>query len=195
MRKLMIFATFILLLCIFGFVIFKVVISGNKLTPQNANSKNAPQVMETYNPKNVGSTFYIKTIYQKDNKYFVDVDYVELINDYKDKVLTLEGTKACLADNKCLTEWCDIKQNKSCLPNGFYIRNNETQILSFELGENVSINIINPRQIEVPISIEFDRFYKMYNINPEMLYKGKDGIYVFKFIDNKIYSINQVYIP
>lgn len=195
MRKVAILATCLSIVCITVFIIYKTGLFNKQIGVSENTSLSGSHKIETYNPKNSEANFYIKSIYEKNAKYYVDVDYVELINDYKDKVLTLEGTKACLADNKCLTEWCDIKLNKSCLPNGYYIRNNETKILSFELGEKATVNIINPRQIEVPISTEFDRFYKMYNINPEMLYKGKDGIYVFKFIDNKIYSINQIYIP
>ena len=73
---------------------------------------------------------YIKAIYTKNNKEYLDIDYVQYLTGD-------EAIEAVEEDGECPA---DIYPDPSyCIPNGFYIRNQNPKIRTFEILKNVEI--------------------------------------------------------
>lgn len=93
---------------------------------------------------------YIKSIYQKNGKYYLDIDYVQMFSDKG-------AIKAALEDDQCFIEGktnsqaiielanYDINMGLgiygNCAPNGYYIRNQNPLLRTFPISKNVQTKL------------------------------------------------------
>jgi len=74
---------------------------------------------------------YIKNVYEKDGKRYLDIDYVQYLSGE-------EAIKAMKEDGKCPADiYPDPTQ---CIPNGYYIRNQNPKIRTFEISKDAEIS-------------------------------------------------------
>lgn len=173
-------------------LIILIILLGNKtllrklLPAQQTNEITYPKI-EVYDPSDTNALFYITKITPEE----VTLDYVLKIPDVLDNKLTLAGTKACLEDGKCSSNWCEISAGKSCLPNGFFLRNNSSTTVTYKIAQNAEIRIINSRQIETLIGISVtdavDQFTR------DTLFKNR--VYKIRLVDSVIYNMTEMYNP
>jgi len=92
---------------------------------------------------------YIKAVYDKNGKSYLDIDYVQWLSG-KDAI------KAAIEDGKCfvgentsqllnelenLNVSAGLGKFAKCTPDGYYIRNQNPQIRTFEISKNVEITM------------------------------------------------------
>jgi hypothetical protein len=115
---------------------------------------------------------FIKKAYSKDKRHFLDVNYVEWLSGEA-------GIKAALEDKKCTDK-------KSCLPNGYYIRDKSPEITTLPLADKVSINIIDWKSSNLtPKTATFDELITKINENP----------FWIEVANNQIVKISEQYRP
>jgi hypothetical protein len=75
---------------------------------------------------------YIKSIYQQNGKWYLDIDYAVF---FADSAADIEAaSRAALADGKC-----GSFNAYNCAPGGFYIRNTNSQIRTFEVSPSARV--------------------------------------------------------
>ena len=74
---------------------------------------------------------FIKKVYFQSGQPSVDIDYVEWLSE-------TEGEKACIEDKECPVDCAS-----HCLPNGYYIRNNNPEIRNLILDESANIEMLD----------------------------------------------------
>jgi hypothetical protein len=102
---------------------------------------------------------FIKSVYDEKGGHYLEIDYVQMLGDGDDK--TYPATAACVEDGVCSEsqakccetdepnklvcdeEKCGITKcgvDGACLPNGFYVRNQNPKLRIFEVSEDVVIS-------------------------------------------------------
>lgn len=149
------------------------------------------------NEKQIG---YVKKIYKKDAKYYLDIDYVQWLDDD-------DALRAIKEDGECPT---DIYPDPSyCINNGFYIRNQNLAIRTFEVSPTASVSttvsITNDGKINIydgvfpegkPTTI--DLLIKAFNDKSNLMEGGSKLIELFNVeIDEsgKIVRMDEQYRP
>lgn len=97
---------------------------GLGITDQDLNQIPTNTNIETSNE--VG---YIKDAYLKNGKRYIDIDYIQFLTGE-------EGLKAAIEDGR------DCPDINYCLPNGFYVRNQNPQLRTFEIKEGISVKLV-----------------------------------------------------
>lgn len=144
----------------------------------------------------------IKNVYQKDVKKYLDIDYVDYLSGIDAIKASIEDG-VCKVDNssQAIEELSKLKNNYcgnycGCAPNGFYIRNNNPKLRTFEITDDVEI-IMNtyqgPNLCEHAAneSLEYQRFEKYYT----------DGCgdqftpFIISIQNDKVMKIEEIYLP
>jgi WD40 repeat protein len=112
--------------------------------------KNFKERAKQSQPETEKALGYIKAVYEKDGKRYLDIDYVQWLTGK-------EAIKAAIEDKECIVDFEGEDVSKllkeleeydismgfgkfgSCAPNGFYIRNQNPKIRTFEIDPNVSV--------------------------------------------------------
>lgn len=129
---------------------------------------------------------YIKTVYEKDGKRYLDIDYVQWLTGD-------EAIKAMREDGKCPV---DIYPDPSyCIPNGFYIRNQNPKIRTFEISKNAEITRatafdFSPSGKKV---ITYEEFKHLFTA--EDSYFGSSVPFHIEVINGLVIEITEQYIP
>lgn len=120
---------------------------------------------------------YIKRAYQMSSKNYIDIDYIQWLSGE-------EGKVACKEDGAC-SATCDQPIDR-CLPNGYYIRNQNTKIRTFEVVKNITASLIYPTPDTPYKEVTFEEF--MNTFNPENLFRVtvKNGL---------VTALSQKYVP
>ena len=161
---------------------------------------------------------FIKRVYTKNGKYYVDIDYVQWLTDGVDK--TFPATKACVEDKQCLAydDSCEIDKNgncipsdysfcdgnkcartkcgvdKSCLPNGYYIRNQNPKIRTFELSTQAIIENLQGDGVS-PSKITTQDFLNIFSGTDEERKWLREAPYNVVITDELLTKISQQYRP
>ncbi len=128
---------------------------------------------------------YIKTVYEKDEKRYLDIDYVQWLSGD-------EAIKAMREDGKCPA---DIYPDSSyCIPNGYYVRNQNPKIRTFEISKNAEITRatafdFSPSGKKV---IGYEEFKQL--LTAENSYFGNIPFHI-EVINGLIVKITEQYIP
>lgn len=93
--------------------------------PENEEEKFISEDQENVleNGKQMG---YIKSVYEEGEKKYLKIDYIQWLGGE-------EGAQACVEDKKCLPQ---CLEEGGCLPNGYYVRNQNTKIRTFEISDS-----------------------------------------------------------
>jgi len=114
---------------------------------------------------------FIKQVYDKDGKNFLDIDYIQW--------LTEEDCKA---------------KNLECNPNGYLVLNQNTQIRTFEISDDVDIIADMYNNMETNgIKMFYETFKSIFAIDSNSY--SKDSIYWITTEDNIVTSIREQYQP
>jgi hypothetical protein len=128
---------------------------------------------------------YIKNVYEKDGENHLDIDYIEWLTG--DAAL-----EAMEKDGKC-------PENAPCLViNDYYIRNNDSQIRTFEISPRVTITmqtfeLEKIMDVKWNQCISFRQFKDIYTMDdwPRL----RDVPYIVEIKNQKIIKITEQYIP
>lgn len=93
----------------------------NKLQSQVNDLKPIPNIDSSLNEKAVG---YIKLVYDQSGKKYLDIDYVQWLSGEAARAAAIE-------DKGCKPE--------ECIPNGYYIRNRNAQLRTYEISEKAIV--------------------------------------------------------
>lgn len=118
---------------------------------------------------------FIKKVYDKDGKKYLDIDYIQWLNE----------------------EDCKAK-NLECNPNGYLILNQNTQIRSFEISPNVDIladiyNHLEDQENINGVNMSYEEFKSIFSVNSNSY--SKDSIYWITTDNNIVTSIKEQYQP
>lgn len=102
-------------------------IAQTKNTQENQISKEVI-VEKQEDETNIGDLYYIRNIYTKNNKTFIDIDNVEWLS---------------ASDNTCSTPPEEKTGIPQCNPNGFLIQNSIKKINTYEILASINIQTIN----------------------------------------------------
>lgn len=149
---------------------------------------------------------YIKIVYDKNGKRYLDIDYVQWLSNK-------EAIKAAIEDKKCFTEEdtpqilnelekFDISAGfgkfAMCTPNGYYIRNQNPKIRTFEISKNTEITMQTYASgqcyVEWNEKIGYEIFKSFWGNNPSCTYL-KSMPYDIEAQNGIITKIIEQYIP
>jgi len=123
----------------------------------------------------------VKNIYENNGKKYLTIDYIELLTGEA-------GGKACIEDAKCEKD-CLGSFQSYCLPNDYYIRNNNDKIRTFEISPQAIIKDLHPDNVSLA-NTTFPRFKSYFDR------KQSSDIYnIAVNSDNIITSITQWFHP
>lgn len=128
---------------------------------------------------------YIKTVYESTGKRYLDIDYVQWLTGD-------EAIKAMREDGKCSPDvYPDTGQ---CIPNGFYIRNQNPKIRTFEISKDVQISRAtafdySPSGIK---SINYEEFKSLFT--PKDSYFRNLPFHI-EVVNGLVMKITEQYIP
>ena len=91
---------------------------------------------------------YVTTRYQKNGRYYISFDLAELYSGE-------------LANQKAFEDGVCASPNVSCLPNPGYIRNNSTQLSTYEILPSATIDILTDNGQSPPTRITIPQFIKL----------------------------------
>lgn len=125
---------------------------------------------------------YITRIHQEGATWYVTLDYINwLVGD--------AGVQVALADGAC-------SRTADCLPNGFYIQNNDPATVTFAVSPQVVVNMQtyepDPNQL-VARTIDFATFRAWWSPDVNSVYKNAP--YNIAFADNRVVVITEKYVP
>lgn len=84
---------------------------------------------------------YIKNIYTKGKTPYITFDAAKFL---KDTDSDFPASIACFNDKKCLN--CSLPVTKSCVPNGYYIQNSDSDISTHPIAPFAKVGtLIQPR--------------------------------------------------
>lgn len=135
-----------------------------------------PTATPTVGQKQMG---YITKAYTSGTKQYITIDYIEF---YTGK----EAITKALADKAGIVEK-DEDTGQYYIPNDYYIRNNNSQLRTFELTSGCTIKLVNYDNISEPIETKFADF-----IGKVKEYKRLSNIVI---VNNKITSIEEFFVP
>jgi hypothetical protein len=142
-------------------------------------SKITPMSQATTSATTTKAIGYIKNVYQKGGKYYLDIDYIESLSG-------IAAVRAKIEDKKCLTDstqtslkdlenyssstdvygdFRDTKFGECVQPNVVYDRNNNPLIRIFEISDKVSISTA---YIYTTTATEPELHWEIVNPNPGM---------------------------
>lgn len=103
---------------------------------------------------NINRIAFIKNAYEKEGRNYIDADYVQMLGDSVpdedgiNTITTLEASKACVEDGECSREWCHLDFRLPCMPNGYYIRNNDRRTKTLEVSNSAIIESLKGVDLE-----------------------------------------------
>lgn len=130
---------------------------------------------------------FIKNVYAKSGKNYIDIDIVKWMNG-------LEGSKACYEDGQCKEVKCLTEE---CLPNGYYIRNSDSSILTLEVSTTAIIEDLGNDKVGTnPNKISFSTLESNFtSSNPEISWIKTSPYNIEVSGGNVVTRIQQVYRP
>lgn len=129
---------------------------------------------------------YIRTVYEKDGKRYIDIDYVQWLTGG-------EAIKAIIEDGKCpVTIYPDPSY---CIPNGFYVRNQNPKIRTFEISKDAEISRAtafhySSSGIRV---INYDEFENLFTTS-DSVFKSVIPFHI-EVVNGVVVKITEQYIP
>ena len=143
---------------------------------------------------------YITSVYTKNKSVYLDFDSALW---FKDSATDFPASNAChkYKGEKC--SGCSLPITKSCVPNGYFIYNQDTKVTSYNVASfsKVGTLLLNPQWDESDpeskpyktISLsEFQNIFQNPNLSDSWITKAPFDITV---IGKKVIIINQHYIP
>ena len=132
---------------------------------------------------------YIKAVYEKDGKRYLDIDYVQYLTGD-------EAIRAIREDGKCPP---DIYPDPSyCIPNGYYIRNQNPKIRTFEVSKNVKILMqtygSGKCHVKQNEKVSYEIFKSFWGSNPVCVHL-KDSLYNIEVKNSIVTKITEQFIP
>jgi len=128
---------------------------------------------------------YIKTVYENGGKRYLDIDYVQWLTGD-------EATKAMGEDGKCPV---NIYPDPSyCIPNGFYVRNQNPKIRTFEISKDVQISRAtafdySPTGVK---SISYEEFKNLFALKDSYF---RNIPFHIEVVNGLVIKITEQYIP
>ena len=108
-------------------IVFPAIIEDLSPTPQpSMNTEEPITTDQSVNEKAIG---YITQVYKKNGKNYLDIDYIQFLHEQ-------EAKDAMLEDGDC-----DGWEETCSPPNGYYIRNQNPKIRTFEISSNLQIKL------------------------------------------------------
>lgn len=127
---------------------------------------------------------YIKRVYQKNGKDYLDIDYIQwLMGDAASKAMWEDGRCEGLTQEKCYP------------PNGYYIRNQNPQIRTFEVAKNTMVTLLYLTPENPSEKVSFSRFQNVFNSTDEKMAHFKNAPFNIELEGNTVFSISQQYVP
>jgi len=172
----------------------------NNVTPETPSPSPLIEESEAYDPTSGKRIGFISKVYDKNGKRFLDIDFIQWLTDSDENgVQTLAASKACVEDgDECSKEWCHLEEGLPCMPNGFYIRNKDPKIMSFEISKNVDITVdtlthrtngdFNSGQ-----KISYQTFKNLFTENSKSYLKS--ALYWIQTTNNVVDEISEQYRP
>jgi hypothetical protein len=156
---------------------------------QNITEQPGPYPQEGYFPptasaKNMG---YLKKVYAKNGKNFIDVDYIQWLDG-------AEAEKAMREDGQC------PKTGECVVYDDYYIRNQNPMVRSLEVAPEAEIRMLTLEsettgrvdQIQV---ISFEKLKNIFNPGSTTQQRYQFTPFIIEFVNNKIVKITEQYIP
>jgi len=171
--------------------------TGNEKLNEPVGSENSMEADGEY----VG---FIKRVYEKNNKNYLDINYIQWLTDVENGVTTLTASKACVEDGNCSKEWCHVDEGLPCMPNGYYIRNKNLQIRTFEIADSVVIDFSDfknaglawkDNQQLTSANLSFNEFQSIFSGKESSINWLKDAVYRIEISKNIITKIRYQYQP
>jgi len=128
---------------------------------------------------------YIQKVYQKNGENYIDIDYIQYLGGE-------EGSKACVEDGNCVESCLQINR---CLPNGYYIRNQNDKIRTFIVVKDATIFLLDFSTEEQYKKISFGNLMNTFNSSEKELLWFKQAPYSIELEEGIVTSILQRYIP
>lgn len=185
----------ILMLIGFGFFGFIGYLIGSEKQDSKSDDLLAPTInseLPTATPVNVSAAgidgnemAYVKNVYENNDRYYVDLDFVQWISDENG-----EATKACLEDGECTLESCEGITD-ACMPNGFYIRNRDQNVDTYEMNSNSLIEVLgedNSSKLEYSLL----EFVELYLNDP---FRITIRTFDITIIDGEVAAMSEIYTP
>lgn len=128
---------------------------------------------------------YIKSVYEKNNKRYLSIDYMEWLAGG-------EAERAMLEDGQC-------KKDEECVAlNGYYIRNKERQVKTLEISSNAQIFMQTLNMEKEGIvwnrEVEFDLFRNLFLSGASNRFK-ETVPFIIKIDNETVTRITEQYIP
>ena len=140
---------------------------------------------EVANPITEKAMGYIKTVYERNGKRYLDIDYVQWLTGD-------EAIKAMREDGKCSV---DIYPDSTyCIPNGFYIQNQNPKIRTFKISKNAEITRVtafdfSPSGKKV---ITYEEFKNLFTAEDSYF---RNIPFHIEVVDDFVVKITERYIP
>ena len=168
----------------FVFIAILIIISScenNRINYQNADKETSANIVK----QELNCTGYIKVVQKNGNSFFLIIDTVEWFNGEAAK-------KAFDMDKK------EGINKKSELPEGYYIRNLKIDSLKFKVSDTTKVimqtfSYSETGNYNFNEKIQISKFLKILSSKEFKRFKFKP--YKFHIVNNKITSIEEIYLP
>jgi len=128
---------------------------------------------------------YIKTVYESGGKRYLNIDYIQWLTGD-------EAIKAMREDGKCPV---DIYPDPSyCIPNGFYIRNQNPKIRTFEISKDVQISRVTAFDYS-PTGVKSISYEELKNLFTPTDSYFKNIPFHIEVVNGLVVKITEQYIP
>lgn len=130
---------------------------------------------------------FIKKVYEKSDKKYLDIDYIQMFSGEA-------AIKAAMEDTGCSREKVSNGDCAPSLNNNFYIRNQDSQIRTFEISDKVTIISLKVENME-EMPVQFSYFKSIFSDDTPDRQWLKIAPYNIEIDEGIITLISQQYLP
>jgi hypothetical protein len=148
----------------------------------------------------------IISIFQKDGRYFAEVDFVQFITDNRSDGVNYAAI-ACVEDEECCFDKdpeCVEDTIRGGMPNGFHVRNHDKNRYIFPISHDVAVEVIvYDKDGGKHIAINLEDFIKIQFADGYLRDLPNDSLplflpmylHILEFSDSEIIKIKARYTP
>lgn len=132
-------------------------------------------------------TGYIDSVYQRNGKRYLKVDYVQFLTGE-------EAVQAAVEDTGCVRDQVYSGDCSPSLNNDYYIRNQNDKIRTLEIAKDAVIENLSSDGV-TPTTIDFQQFEQIFAGGDESSQWLREAPYNIEIKNGLVVNISQQYIP